>query len=68
MAPGHPAISGERCYRHPIWLLPNLLSLDAPLVAVCWQVLFAKSLGVLYLFFVLPPAFEPHGFRIIQRR
>ena len=29
----------------PIWLWPNLLSLDAPLVAVLWQWLFAKALG-----------------------
>jgi len=26
----------------PFWLWPNLLSLDAPLVAVLWQVLFAR--------------------------
>jgi hypothetical protein len=26
----------------PLWLWPNLLSLDAPLVAVLWQVLFAR--------------------------
>ena len=28
----------------PLWLWPNLLSLDAPLVAVLWQVLFARCL------------------------
>jgi hypothetical protein len=27
------------------WMWPNLLSLDAPLVAVVWQVLFARSFG-----------------------
>jgi len=27
---------------HKFWLWPNLLSLDAPLVAVLWQVLFAR--------------------------
>jgi hypothetical protein len=30
-----------RC--HPLWLWPNLLSLDAPLVAVAWSVLLAQS-------------------------
>lgn len=30
----------------PIWLWPNLLSLDAPLVAVVWQECFARDLGV----------------------
>jgi len=29
--------------RTPLWLLPNLLSLDAPLVAVVWQDLLARS-------------------------
>lgn len=29
--------------RRPIWLWPNLLSLDAPLVAVVWLWMFAKS-------------------------
>ena len=32
----------------PFWLLPNLLSLDAPLVAVVWLCLFAKTWGVSY--------------------
>jgi hypothetical protein len=27
------------------WMWPNLLSLDAPLVAVAWQLLFARSFG-----------------------
>jgi hypothetical protein len=29
--------------RRPLWLWPNLLSLDAPLVAVVWLWMFAKS-------------------------
>jgi hypothetical protein len=29
--------------RKPLWLLPNLLSLDAPLVAVSWLHVFAKN-------------------------
>ena len=29
--------------RQPFWLLPNLLSLDAPLVAVAWLYMFAKT-------------------------
>ena len=32
--------------RDPIWAWPNLLGLDAPIVAVCWQYLFADSLGI----------------------
>lgn len=30
--------------RYPFWLLPNLLSLDAPIVAVVWHALLARSL------------------------
>ncbi|MEO8026393.1 MAG: hypothetical protein ABI823_07965 [Bryobacteraceae bacterium] len=30
----------------PFWLLPNVLSLDAPVVAVLWQDLLARSEGV----------------------
>lgn len=30
----------------PAWLWPNVLSLDAPFVAVLWQVLLARSLGI----------------------
>jgi len=30
------------CFSTRLWLWPNLLSLDAPLVAVLWQVLFAR--------------------------
>lgn len=35
--------------RRPFWLYPNLLSLDAPLVAVAWLILFAKTWRVTYL-------------------
>jgi hypothetical protein len=35
--------------RKPIWLYPNLLSLDAPLVAVAWLYIFAKTWRVVYL-------------------
>ena len=35
--------------RKPIWLIPNLLSLDAPLVAVTWLYMFAKTWRVFYL-------------------
>jgi hypothetical protein len=34
--------SGEQ---HAFWLWPNLLSLDAPLVAIVWQLLFAHCFG-----------------------
>ncbi len=30
----------------PLWTLPNLLSLDAPLVAVLWQAVIARHLGL----------------------
>ena len=30
-------------YRKPLWLFPNLLSLDAPLVAMAWLYVFAKT-------------------------
>lgn len=30
----------------PVWLWPNLLGLDAPLVAVSWQLLFARTSGI----------------------
>jgi hypothetical protein len=35
--------------RTPWWLLPNLLSLDAPLVAVVWMWILAKSMRVVYV-------------------
>jgi hypothetical protein len=34
--------------RKPFWLYPNLLSLDAPLVAVAWLYMFAKTWRVDY--------------------
>jgi hypothetical protein len=34
--------------RVPIWLIPNLLSLDAPLVAVAWLYIFAQTWRVVY--------------------
>lgn len=36
-------------HRKPFWLIPNLLSLDAPLVAVAWLYMFAKTWRVEYL-------------------
>lgn len=35
--------------RKPLWLLPNLLSLDAPLVAVSWLYVFSKTWCLGYL-------------------
>lgn len=35
--------------RPPYWLLPNLLSLDAPLVAVVWMWMFARAMRVQYV-------------------
>lgn len=35
--------------RKPLWLIPNLLSLDAPFVAVAWLYIFAKTWRVDYL-------------------
>ncbi len=34
--------------RKPWWLFPNLLSLDAPLVAVAWLAVFAKTWRLIY--------------------
>ncbi|MBT8038489.1 MAG: hypothetical protein KJO21_13210 [Verrucomicrobiae bacterium] len=46
--------------RPPLWLLPNLLSIDAPLVAVAWMWMLAKALRVEYIqsavWWVLPTA------------
>lgn len=36
-------------HRKPFWLIPNLLSLDAPLVAVAWLYMFAKTWRADYL-------------------
>lgn len=35
--------------RYPYWLWPNLLSLDAPLVAVAWAWMFAQTVQVRYV-------------------
>ncbi len=35
--------------RPPAWLLPNLLSLDAPIVALVWMWMFAEALRVQYV-------------------
>lgn len=35
--------------RAPVWLWPNLLSLDAPIVAVVWMWMLAKALRVEYI-------------------
>ncbi|MFC4991055.1 hypothetical protein [Rubritalea tangerina] len=35
--------------RPPAWLLPNLLSLDAPLVAVIWMWMLARAMRVQYV-------------------
>jgi hypothetical protein len=32
--------------RTPVWLWPNLLSLDAPVIAALWQAAFASDVGV----------------------
>lgn len=44
---GPQVVSAEQ--RKPIWLYPNLLSLDAPLVAVAWLYVFAETWRVVYL-------------------
>jgi hypothetical protein len=38
--------SGAVKTQAPLWLWPNLLSLDAPIVAVLWQLLFARCFRV----------------------
>lgn len=46
--------------RNPFWLLPNLLSLDAPLVGLAWMWMLARALRVEYIqfhvWFILPLA------------
>lgn len=46
--------------RPPLWLLPNLLSVDAPLVALAWMWMLARALRVEYIpstsWWVLPLA------------
>ncbi|MGJ8645104.1 MAG: UbiA family prenyltransferase [Luteolibacter sp.] len=46
-------MSSARSVASPLWLYPNLLGLDAPVVAVVWQWLFAKSFGINF-----PPIFH----------
>ena len=46
MKPELTAISTPARQPYPFWLWPNLLSLDAPLVALVWQELWAQSLAV----------------------
>jgi hypothetical protein len=45
-----PPVAASAGYSPVVWL--NLLCLDAPIVAVCWQWLFARSFGA-HLFFPL---------------
>lgn len=46
--------------RNPLWLLPNLLSIDAPLVGLVWMWMLARALRVEYIqsaaWFILPMA------------
>ena len=35
--------------RNPLWLLPNLLSLDAPLVGLAWMWMLVRALRVDYM-------------------
>lgn len=46
--------------RTPLWLIPNVLSLDAPLVALAWMWMYAKATRVEYIepatWWVLPIA------------
>jgi len=39
-------VKGAREFAPKAWQWPNILSLDAPLIAVLWQVLLMQSLGV----------------------
>ena len=40
------AAEKQVAYSLPLWALPTAVSLDAPLVAVAWQGLFAKTFGL----------------------
>lgn len=46
--------------RTPLWLMPNLLSVDAPLVALAWMWMYAKASRIAYIevatWWVLPAA------------
>jgi hypothetical protein len=39
---GVSEVSNDQCGKVPFWLWPNVLGLDAPLVAVSWQFFFAS--------------------------
>jgi len=47
-------------HKNPIWLLPNLLSIDAPLVGLAWMWMLGRALRVEYIqaqiWFILPLA------------
>lgn len=43
---GGRSVTQSKFQEQPVWLWPNLLSLDAPLIAVLWLHLFALSAGV----------------------
>ncbi|HLH41253.1 MAG TPA: hypothetical protein VKX39_19045 [Bryobacteraceae bacterium] len=40
--PSHATLSNPKLRTEPAWLWPNLLSIDAPVVALLWQLLFAR--------------------------
>jgi hypothetical protein len=42
----YPHWAKMRFAKHPLWLWPNILSLDAPVIAVLWQAFFASSFHV----------------------
>ena len=46
MKPALTVIAMPAAQSRPWWLWPNLLSLDAPLVALAWQEIFARALPV----------------------
>ena len=46
MKPALTVIAMPTAQSRPWWLWPNLLSLDAPLVALTWQEMFARALPV----------------------
>ena len=46
MKPALTVIAMPTAQSRPWWLWPNLLSLDAPLVALAWQEIFARALPV----------------------
>ncbi len=41
-SPAHPRLAAVPAEKTKPWLWPNLLSLDAPIVALLWQILFAR--------------------------